>query len=190
MTRLHVPHVLGRALLVCLGGLSWAGTAAAEGLFHPSGFWVQAGAADETQALTVGLLWDWSWHKTIGRGVVSGYWEASAGRWHSNSDEHASSFWVTQVGVTPTLRWQPGSWPEGLLLEAGIGFNTLVPIYRSGDKRFSTAFNFGDHIALVKQFGDDRRHEVALRFQHYSNAGIHQPNPGENFVQLRYTQRF
>ena len=28
-------------------------------------------------------------------------------------------------------------------------------------------------------------HELALRVQHYSNAGIRHPNPGENFVQLR-----
>ena len=34
------------------------------------------------------------------------------------------------------------------------------------------------------------RHELALRLQHFSNAGIKHPNPGENFVQLRYAQGF
>lgn len=176
-------------------GLPWAlavitGAATAQGLFHPTGFWAQAGAADETQAITLGLLWDWAWQRPLGRGVLTGYWDASVGRWHSNEDARSDAFWVTQAGLTPTLRWQPGSWPEGLLLEAGVGVNAMVPIYRSGDKRFSTAFNFGDHLALVRQFGPRRRHELALRWQHYSNAGIRQPNPGENFVQLRYTQRF
>lgn len=186
----HVPRVGERRLLAILAALSCVGTAAAQSPLKPTGFWVQAGSADKTQTLTLGWLWDWSWHTSVGRGVIGGYLETSVGRWHSNSDDHHTSYWVTQVGITPTLRWQPGRWPEGLLLEAGVGLNTLVPLYRSGDKHFSTAFNFGDHVALVKQFGDDHRREIALRFQHYSNAGLHQPNPGENFVQLRYTQRF
>jgi hypothetical protein len=176
------------AVLCCL--VAGGPVASAQSAWAPTGAWLQAGSADETQTLTAGLVWDWSWQRALGRGVISGYWEASIGRWHSNEETGSSSYWVTQVGITPTLRWQPGSWPEGLLLEVGIGLNSLVPIYRSGDKHFSTAFNFGDHIALVKQFGERRREELALRFQHYSNAGIRHPNPGENFVQLRYTHRF
>lgn len=31
---------------------------------------------------------------------------------------------------------------------------------------------------------------AALRLQHFSNASIRHPNPGENFVQLRYARRF
>lgn len=185
-----LPWHGAKALCCALGMLAMHGNATAQSAFTPTGFWAQAGIADETQTVSLGLVWDWSWQRTVGRGVISGYWEASIGRWHSNEDDHSDAYWVTQVGLTPTLRWQPGSWPEGLLLEAGIGLNSLVPIYRSGDKHFSTAFNFGDHIALVKQFGPAHRHELALRFQHFSNAGIRQPNPGENFVQLRYTQRF
>ena len=69
------------------------------------------------------------------------------------------------------------------------GVNVLAPLYRSRDKRFSTAFNFGDHVGIGVQLGDDHGQELSLRLQHFSNAGIKDPNPGENFVQLRYTAR-
>ncbi len=48
----------------------------------------------------------------------------------------------------------------------------------------------GDHLAAGWQFGPRRDHELTLRIQHFSNAGIRHPNPGENFVQLRYARRF
>lgn len=88
-----------------------------------------------------------------------------------------------QLGITPVLRYSRSG---RLFFEVGIGANVLAPVYRSNDKRFSTTFNFGDHVALGYRFGARQRHEVALRWQHFSNAGIREPNPGEDFVQLRY----
>ena len=70
-----------------------------------------------------------------------------------------------------------------LTMEVGIGANLLFPIYQTHDKRFSTAFNFGDHLAIGYRHGN---REFALRLQHFSNAGIKYPNPGEDFIQLRY----
>jgi hypothetical protein len=55
---------------------------------------------------------------------------------------------------------------------------------RTREKRFSTAFNFGDHIGIGYRTG---RGEWSLRLQHFSNAGIDTPNPGEDFVQLRWS---
>jgi hypothetical protein len=73
---------------------------------------------------------------------------------------------------------------------ADAGAALLVPIFRTTDKQFSTAFNFGDHIAVGMQFGEGGLHEVSLRLQHFSSACIKEPNPGENFVQLRYGMRY
>ena len=42
---------------------------------------------------------------------------------------------------------------------------------------------------LLSNFRNDRQ-EVSLRFQHFSNAGIKEPNPGENFFQVRYSSRY
>ena len=72
----------------------------------------------------------------------------------------------------------------------GIGANYISPIYRTESKRFSTAFNFGDHAAVGRILGDHRQASVALRLQHFSNGGIDEPNPGENFTQLRYSYQF
>lgn len=60
----------------------------------------------------------------------------------------------------------------------------------SDSKVFSTAFQFGDRIAAGYRFGDALDSELAVRFQHYSNAGIKEPNPGINFYMLQYSARF
>lgn len=183
--------LLGLALLgaPALGGAaSWADTLA------PSAVYAQAGAAVRAHTLVFGAVWDWSWLYHAERGAVTGYWELSFGRWASRGTPGGrSSAWVTQLGVTPVLRWYPaapGTAGSGAFVEAGIGANLLAPLYRSHDKRFSTTFNFGDHLAVGWRLGPAQRQEVSLRVQHFSNAGIRHPNPGEDFVQLRYLLRY
>ena len=154
----------------------------------PTGAFVQAGIGDNnTQSYTAGILWDWRWRYSTRLGDVTGYSDISAGRWIVSSHDEHSSTWATQLCITPVLRQYFGD--SGLFIEAGIGANYILPLYQSGTKRFSTQFNFGDHIAAGGLFGRDRKEEVSLRFQHYSNAGIDHPNPGENFFQLRYVHR-
>jgi lipid A 3-O-deacylase len=120
---------------------------------------------------------------------VGGYFEADVGRWTTDNRGVSSSSWVTQVGLTPVLRLRPPGETNRWFMELGVGANFIVPIYQSQDKRFSTQFNLGDHIGMGRQFGACRQHEFALRVQHFSNAGIDRPNPGENFIQLRYSHR-
>ena len=155
----------------------------------PTGVFTQAGIGDNsTQSYTAGVLWDWNWHYDTGLGQVTGYSDISAGRWVVSYRGTHSDTWATQLGITPVLRQRFGD--SSYFAEIGIGANYILPLYQSGSKRFSTQFNFGDHIAVGKQFGHEGKEEVAMRFQHYSNAGIDHPNPGENFFQLRYTHRF
>ena len=75
-------------------------------------------------------------------------------------------------------------------LAAGVGLTATSSVYQTRQKHFSTSFNFGTHLAIGRSFGERREHEVSLRIEHFSNAGIKHPNPGENFVQLRYARRF
>ena len=179
------------ATLAVLTGLllPWAAQA---GPLGASSVFVQAGSAQDTQTLVLGLNWAWPWQRTApGGGHLTGYWEAAVGRWHgAGQDGQSSSAWITQLGITAVLRWHPASWAPGWALEAGLGANSLVPVYHSGSKQFGSVLNFGNHLALVRQFGQGRRHELSLRFEHFSNAGIQQPNPGENFAQLRYGWAF
>jgi hypothetical protein len=154
----------------------------------PDAVFLQQAESARSRSSTLGLSWDlpaqWDW----AGGRLSSYVEASVARWSvENPQGGRDTAAVTQIGFTPVLRWQPAASPW--FAEAGIGLNLIGPTYRAGRKRFSTAFNFGDHLAVGRQFGDGNRQEVALRLQHFSNAGIKKPNPGEDFVQLRWSVR-
>src|SRR5262245_30208414 len=184
MSRLRALAV---AALFGLGGTTAVNTAAAEeglGRFAPTGVFVQAGRANDTTTLTLGLQWDWARSWQFGeRGRVSGYNEISIGHW--SADNGGGSAVVTQIGFTPTFRYWPGGQNTGWFGELGIGVNVLTPVYRTREKEFSTAFNFGDHVAVGYRPDSMKGWEWSVRLQHFSNAGIDQPNPGENFVQLR-----
>jgi lipid A 3-O-deacylase len=157
----------------------------------PSTAFVQTGIGDQsTRAYIAGLTWDWSWHRHYGFGTLSGYFDADFGRWTTDRKGVEGYAWMTQVGLTPVLRLRPAGAAADWFAEIGVGANYILPLYRSGTKRFSTEFNFGDHVAIGRDFGSRNQHEVALRAEHFSNAGIAHPNPGENFAQLRYSYRF
>jgi lipid A 3-O-deacylase len=74
--------------------------------------------------------------------------------------------------------------------EAGVDLSITSSLYETAGKRFSTRFNFGNHLGAGRNFGARREHEVVPRVEHFSNAGIKHPNPGENFFQVRYAYRF
>ena len=178
---LFSPRALPRLALGLLLAVSATHAFAAE----PRNAWyVQGGVAEDAQSLTVGMSRDWRWEKQYRYGHISGQWQGEVARWHSDSQNS------TQLGVTPAMRWRPNGWDDGWFVEGGIGLNVIFPKYDTRKKAFSTTFNFGDHIAIGKRFGADDQHEWSLRFQHFSNARIKKPNPGENFLQFRYTQRF
>jgi lipid A 3-O-deacylase len=191
-TRQTVHHLLIRAAVaaVALFCLTARAQAAWSSSWLPDRAFLQAGVAEEAKALVIGAVWTSDWRHDFAGGKVGLYWEASFGRWVAERELGASrSAWVTQLGITPVLRWQPGGPGRRWFYEAGIGANVLLPIYRSRDKRFSTSFNFGDHLAVGRYLGDGQRHELVLRIQHFSNAGIKHPNPGEDFLQVRYVRK-
>ena len=184
--------VLGRAalvlaLLAAAMDHAVAGSDLAE-MLKPDRVFAQGGSGEGTRAFVAGLRYDWGWQRPLGGGVVTGNWEGSFGRWNSDLPNGTNaSAWVTQLGVTPVLRWHASRAPDAWFVEGGIGANVLIPVYRSSDKRFSTAFNFGDHLAVGRALDAQGHHELSLRVQHFSNGGIKHPNPGENFLQLRYS---
>ena len=183
------------AVVLMLSALSHDALAAADGgglrSLVPAGVFTQAGFGESsTDAYVVGAIWDWRWHHDYSFGRVTGYFDASFGRWSTNADGIKGSAWATQVGVTPVLRLQPASWAPAWFVEVGVGANFILPIYRNDEKRFSTEFNFGDHAGVGYQFGKARHQELMMRVQHFSNGGIKHPNPGENFLQVRYSYRY
>jgi lipid A 3-O-deacylase len=161
-----------------------------QSVLDPSACFVQLGTAKDTHQLSSGLAWDWTPKWPLLGGEVTGYWELSVSGWSYPSMDGRQQAWLGQLGVVPTFRYMPLFGRSDWFAEIGVGAAATTRLYQTNQKRFSTRFNFADHIAVGLRFGAAREHELALRLRHFSNAGIKQPNPGENFVEVRYVHRF
>jgi lipid A 3-O-deacylase len=102
------------------------------------------------------------------------YWDAVLGTWDSDTGS------LVDVGLTPVFRYAPAE--HGPYAEGGIGVHILSETDISSAIDFSTQFQFGSHLGAGYRFN---RYDLSLRLQHLSNAGIKNPNPGINFLQLR-----
>ncbi len=173
------------ALLACLA-LAGAIKSANAADLMPWSVFVQEGIGDQkTQATVIGITWNLPWDYEFRFGTLRAYTEAAVGRWHT-AGRNGTTSWPTQISVVPNLRFYP-SHSSNWFAEIGVGPSYIVPLFRTSHRRFSTEFNFDDHIAVGRDFGSS---EVSVRAEHFSNAGISHPNPGENFVQVRYAYRF
>jgi len=173
------------ALGLCVG----SGSAAAQ-TFAPTATFVQIGKAEQVDAITAGLAWDWQREWTFGEGRLTGRWEVSVSMWSYAAATGRGNAQLGLIAFTPVLRYVPGGAGAAWFIEGGIGATWMSPQYASDRKTFSTSFNFGDQIAIGWAFGPERLHEISLRYEHYSNADLRRPNPGENFVQLRVSVPF
>lgn len=99
---------------------------------------------------------------------------------------------LVELGYSPVLRLERPL--EGaratFFVEGAIGARLLSHTRVSNDRDLSTAFQFSDELRAGWTWGDQGRHTAGLRFQHLSNLGIKEPNPGINFWQLYYRYRF
>lgn len=103
------------------------------------------------------------------------YWEVSFGGWTGGHDK------VYDLGLTPVARWGHSPYLEG-----GVGAHLLSDLDVDTGRDFSTRFQFGDHLGAGFRFGAEERFDLGLRFQHLSNGGLRNPNPGINFLLLRF----
>lgn len=156
----------------------------------PSSWFLQAGAASGTQTLTTGLAWDWDREWEAGGGRLSASLEASMSAWSYRSAHGTGRSQLAQAVLTPVLRYRPSHGTAVWFVDGGIGISVTSSKFANDRKSFSTTFNFGSLIGVGFNFGGRREHEISLRVQHFSNAGIKEPNPGENFLQLRYAYQF
>ena len=106
------------------------------------------------------------------------YWDGERGRSGEND--------LVDFGLTPVLRWERDP-TSGLapFIELGIGAHVYTED-GIGDKNFDIPFAFGSHLGVGTRFGAGGAYEIIYRFQHQSNAGLGDDNPGINFhvVQL------
>lgn len=149
---------------------------------------IEFGTGDHTKLARVGLQWKWdsSWWKSNGT-HLTGYWDATLAHWRGNryGNRRGAIQSLTVIGLTPVFRFEKES-GKGAYLEAGIGAHLMSGLYDNGGQQLSTAFQFGDHLAVGYVF--DGGLDLKLKLQHFSNGSIKKPNDGVNFavVSLSY----
>ena len=154
------------------------------------GVQVGAGVADHhVRKVDLGFVWDpnltwWEigdWHFALVGEAHVAYWHTDEGNVHSS---------IYEVGLTPVIRFIKGSGAIRPFIEAGAGVRLLSHPSFSSSYTLSTAFQFADMVGVGAQFGNRQQYQAGFRFQHVSNAGIKEPNPGINFSQLYLQYNF
>jgi lipid A 3-O-deacylase len=178
---------LQRWLALALGVAAAGGACAMD--WQPRGAFIEGGGAPHgTDSAAAGLVWPWGWRGSWHNAQVSGMTEAYLSEWRARGIGERRAF--TQLAVLPLVRLRFGGGASPWFVEGGIGISAMSPIYRTATKEFSTSFNFVDAVGIGRSLDAQHRHELSLRVQHVSNADIKTPNPGENFLQLRYAVAF
>ena len=151
--------MIRKILIAAAVGLLAAPAHAVNGVSLEAG----AGTDEDIKLLRAGMQWNSRWRWL--------YWDLSFGGWTGGHGR------VYDLGLTPVAR-SGGS----LYLEAGLGAHILSDLDVGTGSDFSTRFQFGDHVGVGFRF---RHYDLGLRFQHLSNGGLRNPNPGINFLILR-----
>lgn len=172
----------GVVLLVCLDSPAWA----------IDRFAVEVGSGDEsTERYGVAVQWDWGqrW-LDYGNWFLNAYIEASLSHWDGEKGRTDNDSLI-DGSITPVLRYQAHTPIFGVIpyLEGGVGLHGLSED-RLGDRDFGTQFAFGSHMGTGVRFGPAGRFDLGYRYQHVSNAGLADPNPGINFHLLRLAYHF
>lgn len=149
------------------------------------------GVADDANALHVGIQksFDPTWG-FLNSPKINITTQFSIGGWRGTGDYQKKEN-LMDFAILPTLRYFPSGKDTGsFFVEGGVGVHLLSRTQINENRRFSTAFQFGDVVGLGWKFGAQRNNELGLRFQHISNSSIKRPNSGINFAELRWATSF
>jgi len=158
--------------------------------YAPDSASFEVGTGNKTQLVRAATQWDWDnkWWQSNGT-HIGGYWDLSLAEFRENKyqnipDQHRN---LTDIGFTPVFRFQKDD-KKGLYAEAGIGLHLMSHLYNNDGRRFSTAFEFGDHLGAGYVFSNGL--DLGLRLQHFSNGSIKEPNNGADFAVMRVAYHF
>ncbi len=144
---------------------------------------VLAGGLDGYRSLALSYQTAPLWQRELAAHPLDVSLEYSLGQVRAPSGQ--SNRDLLRVGVTPFARWWFAS---NTGVELGIGANVFSGTHL-GDKDIATAFQFGSSVGLLHRL-QGTPWLLGLRLTHYSNAGIKQSNPGQNYLQLRASYVF
>jgi hypothetical protein len=157
---------------------------------RPDGVSVQGSwGTNSARMAGAGLVWEWDWERLRRKAAITGRTELLVNAWRADDFGGGTQGW-TQVVLLPTIRFELSQGRSPWFVELGVGASWLDGAYRTPHRGFSTRWNFYDVVGVGHSFGAQRDHELGLRWVHVSNAGLRDPNPGQDFVQLRYARRF
>jgi lipid A 3-O-deacylase len=169
-----------------------AGIAPAQAVdLGPDGASIEIGAGRHAvQMVGVDLVWDWNFER-LRRAELTAHTELMLNRWRAHALE-GGHFELTQAVLLPSLRMRLDRGSSPWFLEVGVGASWMDHTFMTPpDRRFGSRWNFYDVVGAGYTFGGAAgRNEIGLRWSHVSNAGLKKPNPGQDFLQLRYVRRF
>jgi lipid A 3-O-deacylase len=118
-------------------------------------------------------------------GYLSGYHEISLNCWKHERES------IRQAAYSPVFAYMFAGLIKSIspYLEGGIGIALLSEKEISG-RDLSTYFQFEDRIGIGLRIGRRHTHDVNIRYMHYSNASIKQPNDGIDIFIFSYTFSF
>jgi hypothetical protein len=165
---------------IVLGGFVLGGIAPAHAI---DGIAVTGGEGRNTNMEQISAQWRWSKRWFQGEHMhVGGFWDVGIAQWRRDEAPGWTDR-LSEINFTPTFRLQANDL-RGPYAEAGIGMHLLSET-QLGNKRYSTAFQFGEHLGFGWRFGARGAFDLGYRYQHISNADIKTPNSGADFHQIR-----
>lgn len=123
----------------------------------------------------------WKWNQ---------YWEANLSYWYLYKQKEGEED-LFELGITPNFRVErnwASQWGRPYL-EAGLGVHLLSKVH-IGPRDLGSALQFGTHAGFGLRFGSHEQWDIAYRYEHLSNAGLKEPNPGINFGMVRFGYRW
>ena len=115
-------------------------------------------------------------------GYLSGYYEWSANYWKARNGEHNAG-----ISFSPVFVYEINSpYEYRPYLEAGIGISLFSKTVIE-NRDLSSSFLFEDRIGIgIKREPFD----IVIRYMHYSNANIAEPNDGIDIFLLQLSHTF
>ncbi len=150
---------------------------------HADELGVVAGSLDGYRSLALNYQSSPLWQGTLAAHPLDVSLEYSLGMMRAPAGKSDRD--LAHVGITSFARWW---FVPNTGAELGVGANVFSGT-RLGDKDISTAFQFGSSVGLFHRL-EGAPWLLGLRLTHYSNAGIKEPNAGQNYIQLRASYVF
>jgi len=118
-------------------------------------------------------------------GYFSGYHEVSLNYWKNKGES------IKGVAYSPVFIYGFAGLGANIFpyLGAGIGISYLSEKTIKG-RDLSSHFQFEDRIGIGAKIGKQKTHDLNLRYMHYSNASIKQPNDGIDIFIFSYAYSF